>query len=689
MTGRTDGRGGNGADDREDDLATLARHLAEMRRELERTRADLAHERNLLRLTEDEVRALKRSWSYRVGRIVVSPASGAKLALKAIKGWRAGRGFAERRWSPEGELPDEETSRLLVQYRRLRRRPKFSILTPVYNTPPGVLRDTIDSVFRQIYENWELILADDASTDPRTAEILEEYRKRDPERVKVLRLAGNSGVAMATNKAAEAATGDFLALLDHDDILTPDALLETALRAEAEPEAELIYSDEDKIDESGKLVQAFHKPDFAPEYLLCNNYICHFCAFRKDLFERCGGFRPGFDGSQDFELFLRLTRAAARVEHVPKILYHWRMVPGSTSADPNAKGGPWRETSRKALEETVKERGWDAEVGNGLVPGTYRVRFAVKGDPRVCIVIPTKDRLDLLRRCVASVRRRTEGANWEILVVSNNSTNDATFKYLDEQTAAGRFRWIAHDEPFNFSRINNVAVAATDAPHLVFMNNDMEVLSGDWLTSMLEYAQQPEIGAVGAKLLYPNDTVQHAGIVLGMMGVAGHVFKHAKAGQHGYFGWIDMVRDVGAVTAACMAMRREVFEEIGGFDERIAVAFNDVDLCIRTLQTGRRIVYTPYAQLYHHESASRGDDESPEHYMRFRSEIAYMVSKWGQDLYRDPGYNRNLSIWHPDCRARGADEDERMERFVEEFSNWDADRDPELKRRARAAARAR
>lgn len=678
----------NERDPEDDDLSLIARQLAEMRRELESAREDLGHQRNLTQLAQEEVRALKRSWSYRVGRVIVGPASGAKIGLRLLRQWRSGRGPGIHRFSPATELRPGEEARLNLQYRRLRRRPVFSLLVPVYNTPAGVLRDTIDSVFRQIHEEWELVLVDDRSTDETTLGILQEYAARDPRRVKVSRNEKNLGIALTTNRAAELATGPWLGLLDHDDILTPDALLQMALKIEAEPEADFIYSDEDKLNAKGRLVDAFHKPDFSPAYLLCNNYLCHFSVFRRELYTEVGGFREGFDGSQDFDLFLRMTEKARRVEHVPRILYHWRMVPGSTAADPAAKGGLWRETSKKALAETIARRGWDAQVENGLVTGTYRVRFNVDPKSRVVVVIPTKDRLDLLRRCVASVRARTAGCEFEILVVSNNSERAETFRYLDEETARGGFRWIRDDEPFNFSRLNNRAVRESDAPYLLFLNNDMEVISSEWMTAMLEYASQSDVGAVGAKLLYPDDRIQHAGIVLGMKGVAGHVFKKKRDGDPGYFGQIDMVREVGAVTAACMMMRREVFDEIGGFDGRLAVAFNDVDLCLRVLRSGRRIVYTPYARLYHYESASRGDDESPEHYMRFRAEIAAMVGRWGRELYTDPWYNPNLSMWHDDCRRRGSDENERVERYLEEFSNWNPKYDREFRRRRLERGRA-
>ena len=334
---------------------------------------------------------------------------------------------------------------------------------------------------------------------------------------------------MASNTAARLASGLFLAFLDHDDVLVPEALLEMALRLERTPEADLLYSDEDKLSMAGERVHPFYKPDFSPELLLTHNYLCHFSAVRTRVFWDVGGFHEGVDGSQDFDLFLRVTEVAQRVEHIPKILYHWRMMPGSAAADAAAKGGLWRESSRQALRAAIARRRWHAVVVDGMLPDTYRVKFAVAPTERVTIIIPTKDKVDLLRTCIESIQQRTTHPSYEILVISNNSTEEATYAYLEGARRDRHLRFLRYDVPFNYAAINNFAVHHCDSPYLLFLNNDTEVISAEWLTSMLEFAQQQAIGAVGAKLLYPDDTIQHAGVILGIGGVAGHSHRRLPA----------------------------------------------------------------------------------------------------------------------------------------------------------------
>ena len=440
-----------------------------------------------------------------------------------------------------------------------------------------------------------------------------------------------------------------------------------ALRLEQAPEADLVYSDEDKVTMTGELVHPYYKPDFSPELLLTNNYLCHFAVIRATVFWDVGGFHEGVDGSQDFDLFLRVTEVARGVEHIPKILYHWRMVPGSTAVDSTAKGGPWRESSRQALRAAIARSLWQADVVDGLFPGTYRVKFAVDPTERVTIIIPTKDQVALLRVCLESIRQHTTHPNYEILVVSNNSEDEATYAYLEHAMRDGLLRFLCYDMPFNYAAINNFAVRHCDSPYLLLLNNDTEVVSDEWLTSMLEFAQHKDIGAVGAKLLYPDGTIQHAGVILGIGGVAGHIHRYLPEQSPGYFGQHNVIRNYSAVTAACLLTRREVWEAVGGFNEDLAVAFNDVDFCLKVRQAGYRIVYTPYAKLYHHESASRGSDSDPKNAERFRAEIAYMLAKWGPWLQNDPYYNPNLTPWRDDCSLTTLADVEAMQAFWRSF----------------------
>ena len=343
------------------------------------------------------------------------------------------------------------------------------------------------------------------------------------------------------------------------------------------------------------------------------------------------------------------------------------MVSGSAAVDIAAKGGPWHESSRQALRAAITRRHWQAAVIDGLLPDTYRVKFAVDPTARVSIIIPTKDKVDLLRVCIESIRKHTNHPSYEILVISNNSEEKATYAYLDQAMRDGTLRFLRHDIPFNYAALNNFAVRHCDSPYLLFLNNDTEVVSPEWLTAMLEFAQHQDIGAVGAKLLYPDDTIQHAGVVLGIGGVAGHSHRYLPEHHLGYFGQHNLVRNYSAVTAACLLTRREVFEAVGGFNEELAVAFNDVDFCLKIRQAGYRIVYTPYARLYHYESASRGSDTTPENTGRFRAEIAYMLARWGAWLQNDPYYNPNLTIWREDFSLKTPADVAEQQAFLRSF----------------------
>lgn len=510
-------------------------------------------------------------------------------------------------------------------------KPTISVITPVYNTSPDFLREAIESVLQQYYPHWELCICDDGSTDGRTRAVLDRYSERDP-RIRIVRRAHNEGIAAATNAALSLATGEFIAFLDHDDVLTPDALYQVAATLQAH-DADLIYSDEDKLDARGHHCEPFLKPTWSPDLLYSSMYTCHLSVYRRGLIEEIGGMRSGFDGAQDWDLALRFTERAKFIVHLPLILYHWRKAPTSTASGAHAKPYAFR-AGQRALTEAIQRTGKLGSVEPLRWPGYYRVRRALARTGKVSIIIPTRDNVDLLQRCIASVEANTVYQHYEILIVDNGSKDPATLEFL----AGTRHRVLRDDGPFNFARLNNRAVHEVDGDYIVLLNDDTEVLAGEWLGAMLEHGQRPEVGAVGAKLLYPDNRVQHAGIVTGLMGIANstHIGEDGYTGT-GYFNFPNVIRNVSAVTGACMLLRREVFEEVGGFDEEhLPVAYNDVDLCLRLRERGYQIVYTPYALLRHHESASRPRSIND-------AEVAYMQQRWRGVIDRDPYYHPHLA----------------------------------------------
>lgn len=524
-------------------------------------------------------------------------------------------------------------------------RPLISVVVPVYNPEPAWLEQALDSVMSQTYPDWELCLCDDGSTKEYVQEILCRYERLD-DRIRVKCLERNSGISEASNAALSLASGEFVALLDHDDELMPDALFEVAGLLQEHPEADLIYSDTNKIDEAGNRLRPHFKPGWSPEFLLCSNYISHLGVYRRSIVEEIGGFRKDFDGSQDYDLVLRFTERTDKIYHIPKILYQWRMVAGSVALDPNSKDYA-RERSRRALSEALNRRGFEGSVEDGLLPNGFRVKLKIKGDPKVSIVIPTRDNVPLLKRLLESIERLTAYRNYEILIVDNDSADPETVEYL----SSIRYRVIPFREEFNHSRINNFAVGHADGEYVLFLNDDTEVISEEWLEDMLRHAQKPEVGAVGAKLLYPDGRIQHAGIIIGAghpwrPSVAAHSHQHFAPGTPGYARTVKTIRNYSAVTAACMMLRRAVFEEVGGFDEKnLPTVYNDVDLCLRMRERGYTMVYTPYAELYHHESAKRDPRLDQAVY-------AYMRKRWGETLDNDPYYNPNFSRGAGDFNLR-------------------------------------
>lgn len=544
----------------------------------------------------------------------------------------------------------------VLQYKRdiddFAYRPTISIITPVYNPEPLWIESAIESVIGQIYERWELCIAD-ASTDGEVKRILKEYSKKEP-RIRVKFLSENKGISSNSNEALSLATGEYIALLDHDDELAPDALYEVVRYLQSDPDADMIYSDEDKIDVRGRRSEPFFKPDWSGDTFLSIMYTCHLGVYRKEIVDRIGGFREGYDGSQDYDLVLRLIEKTDNIRHIPKVLYHWRAVAGSTATSIETKRYACI-SAKKALSDYLRRNGIQGKALDGLWTGSYRVKRDLIGNPLVSIIIPTKDKVEVLKKCVSSILDKTDYRNYEIIIVDNDSVDRRTSDYFDELKTLGKAKIPGYDGEFNFSSINNYAVRSAKGDVVLFLNNDTEAVSPGWLNAMLEHAQRREVGAVGCKLLYPDDTVQHAGIILGLYGgkdgnrVAGHGHCRLSAKNNGYFGRASIIQDVSAVTAACMMMRKDVFMEAGGFDEDLTIAYNDVDLCLKLRQKGYLIVYTPYAVLYHHESLSRGYEDTEEKTTRLKEETRYMREKWGTLIDSgDPYYNPNLTLTRDD-----------------------------------------
>ena len=532
--------------------------------------------------------------------------------------------------------------------------PKLSILVPVYNPQIEHLAACIDSVLTQSYANWELCLANDASTNPQVKEMLDRYAEQDP-RIRLVHRAENGHICAASNSALELATGDFCALLDHDDLLAEHALVHVVEAIGAQPEAAFLYSDEDKLSSNGERITPHFKPRFNPDLLLSQNYIAHLLVAKTSEIRAIGAFREGLEGSQDHDLALRLTERLkpAQIVHIPHILYHWRESAASTAANPEAKGYT-AEAGRRAVADALKRRGEDAAVEHSPhIPNAYRVRRRVDEDgPLVSLIIPTRDGLKLLRTCVESIRDNTSYRNFEIIIVDNGSAETETLEYLDRGQADGRFRVVRDDRPFNFSALNNLGAQHAGGELLGLINNDIEVTSGDWLGEMVSHAVREEIGCVGARLLYPDGTLQHAGVVTGIGGVAGHSHKRMRTDKPGYFGRPHLTQSISAVTAACLLVRKSIYESLGGLEEQLAVAFNDVDFCLRVREQGFRNVYTPYAELIHHESVSRGSDLMPANTPVFDREAVFMRERWGAVLDDDPYYSPHLTREHEDFSIR-------------------------------------
>ena len=544
-------------------------------------------------------------------------------------------------WVKNNRFRGADLTRLRREVTSFDYNPLFTILLMVQGSSQNLLRRTLDSVMSQVYPFWELCVCA-ASPDTDVGDALSLYDRLD-ERIRVEYLNGNEGRARTDNHALSLASGEFVVSLEDEDEFSPDALFEIAGLLQKHRDADVIYSDQDEVDAAGTRSHPRFKPDWSPNLLLSNNYVSRPCFYKRRLLEELGGWREGFEGAKDYDLILRSTERTSEIYHVPKILYHRRETsrPAHSSS-----GNTTREPTRRVLSEALARRGSRGTVEDGLVEGSFRVRFEIEGDPKVSIIVPTKDNLSMLQSCIQSIERHTSYKTYELLVVDNGSEDPATVEYLDSIP----HRVVQFREPFNFSRLNNMAVSEAGGEHVLFLNDDTQVLSDGWLEAMLSHTQRPEIGAVGAKLLYPEGRVQHAGVLVGIgnawgPGVATHSHQHYPSDSTGYMESLVVDKDYSAVTAACMMLRRSVFEEVGGFEEDLGVAFNDVDLCLRIREKGYQVVFTPFARLYHHESASRG-------YGGNRTEALYMRKRWGEALDKDPYYNPNFSLGDGDFRLR-------------------------------------
>ena len=524
-------------------------------------------------------------------------------------------------------------------------RPLVSIVLPVSDPERGWLEGGLDSVLSQVYPRWELRVCATGSTGEHAREVLDRYSRLD-ERIKATYAEGESSVSSLLNASLVSFGGELVAFLEQGDELAPDALFEVIRLLQEHRDTGVIYSDEDEIDEKGNRTNPHFKPGWSPDLLLSTNYVSRLSVYRKDLLEEIGGFREGFDACRDYDLVLRATERTDQIHHVPKVLYHRRAgTDGVTSYDGDKSRE--REVTRRALADALERRGYEGSVEEGFLPDRFRVRFGIRGEPKVSIIIPTRDNVSYLKRCVEGVERLTTYRNYELLIVDNDSRELETVEYLDSLP----HRVIQFKEPFNYSRINNFAVSEADGEYVLLLNDDTEIISVGWLEAMLEHAQRPEVGAVGARLLYPDGRIQHAGVVLGVgspwePGVSMHSHHFYSSDSPGYAGTLVATTNYSAVTAACMLLRKSLYEDVGGLGENLPVQFNDVDLCLRIRERGYHVVYTPYAELYHHESVSRGL------FSGSRKENLYMRERWGEVMDKDPYYNPHFSRGYGDFNLR-------------------------------------
>nr|WP_233583001.1 glycosyltransferase family 2 protein [Candidimonas sp. SYP-B2681] len=546
-------------------------------------------------------------------------------------------------------LDDSRRDEILAKIDTMVRHPKISIVMPVYDPPLDFLDQAIWSVRQQLYPHWEFCIADDASKNQAVRDLLARHAAEDP-RIKVIYRSENGHISLASNSAAEQATGEFVALLDNDDLLPPQALFYIADAILKNPTAGLIYSDEDKIDSAGNRRSPYFKPRWNPDLFLSHNMICHLGVYRRTLGAELGWFREGYEGAQDYDLALRCVErlASKDIVHIPRVLYHWRSHAGSTAFAGSEKN--YASTAgQRALDDHFARIGVAAK-SDLLHMGMYRVRYDIaEPAPMVSLIIPTRNGLDLIRLCITSILEKTHYTNYEILIIDNGSDDPNTLAYFRSLANNPNVRVIRDEQPFNYSALNNSAVEQARGEYVALVNNDIEVISPHWLHEMVSIAMQPGVGAVGARLWYPDNRLQHGGVVIGLGGVAGHSHKYLQRHQPGYFHRAQLIQSFSAVTAACLLIKKATFQEVKGLNEEdLQIAFNDVDFCLRVREAGYRNVWTPYAELYHHESATRGTEDTPEKKARFSKEVMYMKERWGDSLLDDPAYSPNLTLDYED-----------------------------------------
>ena len=562
--------------------------------------------------------------------------------------------FGERYYPLAKQALFTEQELIEQRERKFTRKIKFSIVVPLYNTPEKFLRAMIESALAQTYADWELCMADGSDAEHSDVErICWEYAEMD-NRIRYRKLEKNLGISGNTNACLEMVTGDYIGLFDHDDLLHPAALYEV-MRTIENTGADFIYTDESTFHETPEDAYLPHfKPDFAPDNLRANNYICHFTVFKRTLLDEVGLFDPACDGSQDHDMVLRLTEKATRVAHIPEILYYWRAHAGSVAESAGVK--PYViQAGIRAVEKQLDRLGLEGKV-EPVRPGLtfYRTRYTVRGTPKVSILIPNYEHIRELKACLNSIFEKTTWSNYEIIIVENNSSSRELFAYYEDiQLEHANVRVVTWAGKFNYSAINNYGAQFCTGEYLLLLNNDTEVITPDWIEEMLMFAQRPDVGAVGCMLYYPDDTIQHAGVIVGIGGVAGHSHKYFKRNNPGYMSRLEYAQNLSAVTAACMMIRREAWEKVNGLDEDFAVAFNDVDLCMRIRQAGYLIVWTPFAELYHFESKSRGYEDTPEKQKRFSGEMLRFQPRWEKELEAgDPYYNPNLTLSREDFSVK-------------------------------------
>ena len=548
-------------------------------------------------------------------------------------------GFASDyyRWIFDFEEPDDEL--IVLKLAGFSTRPVFSILMPVFNTDPAILTAAIESVMAQSYQNWALCIADDHSSRAETRAVLQRFAAEDS-RIKVVFKTEQSGISNTCNAAWEKASGDYVAFLDHDDTLAPHALAYLCEAIDRHPAADLLYSDEDKIDNKGKRFEPFFKPDWSPDLILSENYMTHFLVLRRDLAEKTGRLNPEYDGSQDYDLILRASEQAQEIHHVPKVLYHWRATEGSTAVTQENKQYALT-AAQRALESHAERTQTISRIETGKVIGRWRPRYAIPDGTRVSIIIASGGKLDVLKENLESLFGKTRYGSFEVVVIDNSKQNSIEVYVRGLARQQPNLRYIDwRNKPFNYSAINNIAARQCDSPVLLFLNDDTSVIEPDWLEAMVELAMRPEVGAVGPKLLYPDGRIQHAGVIMGLYDNCGHGFKGLDGATQHYFDFPDVIRNVSAVTGACLMARADVFWQVGGFDEsKFAVAFNDIDLCLKIGNQGYRVLYTPHAVLNHYEAFSKTSKDLVPH----PEEVEAMRLKWESVIDGDPYYNPNLS----------------------------------------------